>query len=193
MYKWVDERGAVTYSNVPPPPATQAKNFEAVTDRVSVYTPDPLINRAMSDEARRDAKIDSLERQLEAERRSRASASQSAASARSARQAAAYERCVSERRVDCESILSGTPGDASYSSNSYYGPQYIVGPRVPYLPQVPFYVEDKPPPRVGVSTAPRVGISTAPKVGIDDRPPVGGDTRAPVGAQPRHRAVGDFR
>ncbi len=184
MYKWVDERGQVSYSNTPPPDSAK-KKVEAVAERVSVYTPDPEINKAMSADARRDAKITALERQLEAERNARRPPA--ATNSDAARRAAAYDRCVAERRVDCDAIRSGSGGDMTYGSTGYpvyYPPQYVIGARGPFVQQ-PFFVDSTPPPRIGVSTAPPVGISTAPKVGIDDRPP--------VGAPPRSRTVGQFR
>ena len=94
---------------------------------------------------------------------------------------AAYDRCVTERRVECDTILAGNPSPASYGYNGL--PQYVIGARA--SPPVPFAYLEAPQTRIGVSTAPPVGISTAPKVGIDDRPP--------VGAPPRSRIVGQFR
>ena len=181
MYKWVDERGQVSYSNTPPPEAAQ-KKVESVAERVSVYTPDPEITRAMSGDSRRDAKISALERQLDAERNARRAPAPT--QDRDARRAAAYERCVADRRVDCDAIRSGSGADTVYGSTGYYGPQYILGARN-FPPGQPFYVDPTPPPRVGVSTAPPVGISTTPPVGISTAPP--------VGAPPRQRAIGMFR
>ena len=182
MYKWVDERGVVSYSNTPPP-TSSTKKVEAVPERVSVYTPDAELKHALSSEGRKEAKAASLGRQLEAERNARRTPT--VASAIESRTAAAYERCLAERRVDCESLRSGVAGDPLardplardplYGYTGYY-PQPVFGARGP-LVAPPFFVSDTPPPRVGVSTAPRVGV--------DDRPP--------VGAQPRSRTVGHFR
>lgn len=168
MYKWVDDKGVVTYSNTPPP-STSQKKVDAIADRVTVYTPDAELNRAMARGASRDAKIDSLERQLEAERKARRTTT--ASTDRAARLAAAYEKCVADRRVDCEAIRNGTGGDAVYGALGYYGPRYVVGARNNF--NAPFYVSNTPPTPVGINPAPPVGISTAPKVGIDDRPGVG--------------------
>ena len=182
MYKWVDDKGVVTYSNALPP-GTSQKKVEAVAERVSVYTPDAQVSRAMSQDTRRDAKIAGLERQLETERNARRAPAPANPDV-AARRTAAYERCVAERGVDCEAIRSGTGGDPFYGYTGYYGPQFVVGAR--NIGHVhPFFVDPTPPPRIGVSTAPPVGISTAPPVGIDNRPP--------VGAPPRQRAVGMFR
>src|SRR5205085_11352581 len=97
MSKWVDDKGVVTYSNTPPP-STASKKVTEVAERVTVDTPDAGINRAMSEEGRREAsaKAASLGRQLEAERsRKPATAPPSVAD----RRKAAYERCRSEHRV----------------------------------------------------------------------------------------------
>ena len=174
MYKWVDERGQVSYSNTPPPDSSK-KKVEAVAERVSVYTPDAEISKAMSANARRDAKISALERALEAERNARGTPAASRPDM-AARRQAAYERCIAERRVDCEAIRTGAASpDATFGYTGYY-PQFVIGLRGPFHQQ-PFFVDPTPPPRIGVSTAP--------KVGIDDRPP--------VGAPPRSHTVGQFR
>src|SRR5712671_3518531 len=97
IYKWVDEAGKTHYSDTAP---VGRKKIDTVADRISVYAPDPtLLARAAatagSDPVLSD-RVDRLERQLHAERLARqqyelASFTQ-----------AAYERCVSERRVDCD-------------------------------------------------------------------------------------------
>ena len=175
MYKWTDDRGQVSYSNTPPPVSAQARKIGVIEDRVSVYTPDELTTRAMAEDA---AGTRSDRRQRESKpgpvtRTGRQGEPYD--QDRQARLKAAYDRCVADRRVECESILSGRPSDASTGYNSYYGPQYVIGSRV--LPPPPFYVDPTPPPRVGVSTAP--------KAGIDDRPP--------VGLPPRTRPIGSSR
>ena len=43
VYKWVDERGQVNYSNQLPADPKLAARAAAVEDRVSVYTPDPVL------------------------------------------------------------------------------------------------------------------------------------------------------
>ena len=179
MYKWIDERGQVTYSNTPPPNATRSNKLGIVEERVSVYSPDPQINRALSDEASepRDSRATRRQReQAEAERREKDAATKANADRRAAQQQAAYDRCVAERRVECESIKSGVQSDASYGYTS--GPQSILVPGfVPPRGQQPFRVLDVPDTRVGINNAPPVGISTRPPVGIDDRPPVGAPPR----------------
>jgi hypothetical protein len=46
-YKWVDERGVTNYSDNPPANAKMAKKAQVVDDRLSVYTPDPALIRAI--------------------------------------------------------------------------------------------------------------------------------------------------
>ena|SRR5204862_132699 len=113
VYKWVDEAGKTHYSDQAP---AGGKKPATVADRISVYAPDPtLLARAAAIAAAPDPalsnRVDSLERQLRAERLARqqyelASLAQ-----------AAYERCVSERRVDC---------DAYDGSMPYAGPIAVV-------------------------------------------------------------------
>ena len=145
MYKWVDDNGVVTYSNTPPS-GKQSKQVEAVPDRVSVYSPDAELNKAMSSDARRDAKIAKLERQLEAERRARSAPAQASRPAPSERQSAAYERCVADRGVDCEAIRNGQ--SASYGAGY---PHVVVGV---HTPAVPFAVISTPTSVVGINPAP---------------------------------------
>ena len=42
---------------------------------------------------------------------------------------AAYERCVAERRVDCDVVRYGTGGDVMYGYTGSYGPQFVLGAR----------------------------------------------------------------
>lgn len=116
IYKWVDEAGKTHYSDKAP---VGGKKLDTVPDRISVYTPDPsLLARTAatpgSDPALSD-KVDRLERQLHAERLARAQQQAELASFTQASQAA-YERCVSERRVDCD----------AYGGAPYAGPIAVV-------------------------------------------------------------------
>ena len=169
MYKWVDERGQVSYSNTLPPDTAQ-KKVVTVAERLSVYTPDAELNRALSAEGRREAKAESLRRQLEAERAAHRTPPLNDLAARTA---AAYERCVADRRIDCEAIRSGDP---MYGYTGYYGPHYAIGARA-FAPSASFFVSNAPATPVGINPAPPAGISTAPRVGIDDRPGVGAPAR----------------
>jgi hypothetical protein len=176
MYKWTDERGNVSYSNAPPPNASQ-KKVEEVADRVSVYTTDEETKRAMSADARRDAKVAKLERQLEAERTARSQTAPSPSpSTTAARQAALYQRCINDRRVDCESlrqaIQSGNSFDYAYQPDNYvYAPVHVIGTTFPQTPR-PFFVDPTPPPLVGTSTTPPVGAFTTPRLNTDNRAPM---------------------
>jgi hypothetical protein len=40
VYRWIDERGVVNYSNEAPPKTAKAKDVRIVEDRLSVYTPE---------------------------------------------------------------------------------------------------------------------------------------------------------
>ena len=53
LYKWVDERGVVNYSNQPPAEPQAAGKVATVEDRVSVYSPDPALLRDIEAERRR--------------------------------------------------------------------------------------------------------------------------------------------
>jgi hypothetical protein len=183
MYKWVDERGQVTYSNTPPAEASRASKLGVVEERVSVYTPDPAVNRAMTEDSAEPRESKAAQRrreQAEIERREQARAAADVqAQRRAAQLQAAYDRCVAERRIECESIKTGAPSEASYGYNSYYGPAYIVGPAiVAPRPQPPFRVLDVPDTRVGINNAPKVGISTTPKIGLEEQLPVGRPSRS---------------
>ena len=46
VYRWTDERGVVNYSNEPPPKDARAKDVRRVEDRLSIYTPEKLPERA---------------------------------------------------------------------------------------------------------------------------------------------------
>ncbi len=113
IYKWVDEAGKTHYSDKAP---AGGNKLDTVTDRISVYTPDPSIARAAatagSDPVLSD-RVDRLERQLHAERLAR----QQVELAAFTQAQAAYERCLSERRVDCDSYGGTMP---------YAGPIAVV-------------------------------------------------------------------
>jgi len=110
IYKWVDEAGKTHYSDSAP---AGRKKIDTVADRISVYTPDPaLLARAAAPAAPDPAlsdRVDRLERQLHAERLARQQLELAAFSQ------AAYERCLSDRRVDCD-----------YGDTPYIGPIAVV-------------------------------------------------------------------
>jgi Domain of unknown function (DUF4124) len=103
VYKWVDEHGVTNYSSEPPADRNAGVKPATVADRISVYAPEPAVQRTIGaislgkDRILSD-RIDSLERQLAAERQS----SQYAAAAEARAAQAAYVQCLAERRVDCD-------------------------------------------------------------------------------------------
>ncbi len=116
-YKWIDENGVTNYSANPPATATAAKKFETVADRISVYTPQRVVAPALGagsqgGDGLLSSRIDSLQRQLDAERSARQYAAEASAIQ------ASFDRCAAERRVDC--------GD-------YRGP-YFYAPAVTFVP-----------------------------------------------------------
>jgi len=115
IYKWLDAAGKTHYSDTAP---VSHKKVDTVADRISVYAPAPaLLARAAatpgSDPVLSD-RIDRLERQLRGERLARHQAELAAFTQASQ---SVYERCVSERRVDCDSYGETMP---------YAGPIAVV-------------------------------------------------------------------
>ncbi|MBM3345526.1 MAG: DUF4124 domain-containing protein [Betaproteobacteria bacterium] len=117
MYKWVDERGVVTYTNVPPPDARSRGKLELIApgfSAVSTYSSAESLgingNPAREMQVRElRARLERLERELDAERRARFQAEETtrAAAASKASQEAQRrrewrERCLADRRVDCD-------------------------------------------------------------------------------------------
>jgi hypothetical protein len=103
VYKWVDEHGVTNYSSEPPADRNAGVKPPTIADRISVYAPEPAVQRAISaislgKDRILSGRIDSLERQLAAERQS----SQYAAAADARAAQAAYAQCLAERRVDCD-------------------------------------------------------------------------------------------
>ena len=117
IYKWVDAAGKTHYSDTAP---MDGKKPDTVTDRISVYAPVPaLLARAAATPGPDPAlsnRLDGLERQLHAERLARAQQQAELASFTQASQSV-YERCVSERRVDCDGYGGTIP---------YAGPIAVV-------------------------------------------------------------------
>jgi Domain of unknown function (DUF4124) len=109
IYKWVDEAGKTHYSDQAP---AVGKKPETVADRISVYAPDPsLLARAAATSVPDPAlsnRVDRLERQLHAERMARAQQQTELAAFTQASQSA-YERCLAERRVDCDAYGGTMP------------------------------------------------------------------------------------
>lgn len=126
VYKWVDEKGVTNYASTAPSPSQAAKKLGTIAERISVYTPDTAVARALDAGARRNEgilsrSIDRLERQLEAERQAR----QYAAAAEARASQAAYDQCVAERHVDCDDSRGYFP----YASAVVAAPVQIRRPR----------------------------------------------------------------
>jgi len=105
-YKWVDERGVTNYSSSPPADVKRAKKVQVVEERLSIYTPDPALSRAIQVRPPMSAPIPY---------------GPAGAYPRSQFPVAAqsmYDDCVAQRHVDC----SG----ASYPYGAYGYFPYIV-------------------------------------------------------------------
>jgi Domain of unknown function (DUF4124) len=109
-YKWVDEKGVTNYSSSPPASATLAKKAQVVEERLSVYTPDPGLLRAIQVRPQTSYPMpygaaDAFARQQYAV------ATQ-----------AMYDDCLAQRRVDCN-------GASYYPYGGYlpYIPVFVVG------------------------------------------------------------------
>lgn len=129
IYKWVDDHGVVNYSNQPPA-NRKAKELDTSAITVSIYEAEKPGHRAAaaarSEAASLSDKIDRLERQLEAERQARQYA---AADARALQ--AAYDQCVAQRGVDCNSIYNGF---YPYGSIAVFVPRFHRFRIVPIFP-----------------------------------------------------------
>jgi len=137
LYKWIDGKGVTNYSNQPPFDAKNAGRLAVVEDKLSVYTPDPTLLRAIEarrnpDASNQEARIRALEQQLGAERRARHYAATAEAQAAQASQKAAYDQCVADRRTDCEGDHAGyypyVPAVAFVPVHSRHS--RLIGPRL---------------------------------------------------------------
>lgn len=126
VYKWVDEAGVTNYGNKPPDNARNVQRMDDSNPRVSTVPgtkPEPVPDRALQQ------RVDQLERELETQRR--ANTQPQAGAAASAAQS--RERCLAERRVDCDDPYRGTLApDETYP---YYPP--VVRPQPPPRPPRP--------------------------------------------------------
>ena len=119
VYKWVDDKGVVNYSSQPPA-ARNSVLLDPNSVSVSTYTPDPTLKKITETTAGVNEKalaerIASLERKLDAERYTRLSLAEAHARASELQ----YERCLRNRRVDCD--YSGID-----PYNAPYGPSVVV-------------------------------------------------------------------
>jgi uncharacterized protein DUF4124 len=122
VYKWVDDKGVVNYSNEAPADR-KSTLLDPKSARVSTYStgeapkraPAQLASASESDRALHE-KIDRLERKLDAERYARQNTgdaqAQTVADAR-------YAQCLRDRRVDCD-----YSGMDPYYYDYGYGPYY---------------------------------------------------------------------
>jgi len=121
VFKWVDDKGVVNYSDEAPA-NRNSRLLDPKSARVSTYTTDDVQKRAAATPASANdgalsEKIDRLERKLDAERYARnLSDAQMQTTAN-----AWYERCVRDRRVDCD--YAGTD-PYPYYDTAYY-PYYF--------------------------------------------------------------------
>lgn len=133
IYKWVDEKGVVNYSNEAP-----ANRNSTVLDpksvRVSTYSTDKAPKQAVTtlasaNESALSNKIERLERKLDAERYARSVSDAQIQTAADSR----YEQCLRDRRVDCD--YAGMD-PYYYDYGPYYGSVVVIRPHVRPRPMV---------------------------------------------------------
>jgi hypothetical protein len=134
VYKWVDEKGVVNYSNEAPADR-KAAQLDPKASRLSVIGTDDTQKRsANASETALTEKIDRLERKLDAERYARSMADTQTQYQTQAAADSWYQQCLRDRRVDCD--YAGM--DPSYYG---YGPYYgywpvVVAKRPPFRDHV---------------------------------------------------------
>lgn len=116
-YKWVDEKGVTNYSSSPPANAALAKKAQVVEERLSVYTPDAGLLRAIQIRPPLSAPIPY------------APAGAYAPQQYAAAMQAMYDDCAAQRRVDCTG--------ASYPYGGYfpYLPVFVVAGHLRRTPE----------------------------------------------------------
>ena len=127
VYKWVDEKGVVNYSNEAPSDR-KATQLDPKAARVSVIGTDDSTKRTVTaqpsvSERVLAEKIDRLERKLDAERYARSAADAQAQSAADSW----YQQCLRDRRVDCD--YAGMDPYYGYGPNYGYWPVVVVKQR----------------------------------------------------------------
>jgi len=118
-YKWVDEKGVTNYSSSPPANAALAKKAQVVEERLSVYTPDAGLLRAIQVRPQTSYPMPNGAAEAFA-RQQYAVATQ-----------AMYDDCLAQRRVDCNG--AGYP----YGGYFPYMPVFTVVGHVHRPPPVP--------------------------------------------------------
>src|SRR5262245_8762380 len=125
VYKWTDDKGVVNYSSTPPD-NRKSQKLDEDKGRVSTIEAQDLSKaEAASRERALRNRVDRLEQ--EAERNRQTAAAQDVANAEAFRQW--RERCISERRTDCDNP------NPTYYDPGYYQPW--VRPGVGPVPQRP--------------------------------------------------------
>jgi hypothetical protein len=153
IYKWVDDQGKVHYSDNPPANQQNPKGVKILDDRspyVSVYETPPRQPATEEVEALRQ-EVHQLHREIESTRELALTPPAPSAS----ELAAAYERCIAERRVDCDSH----PEEYYYPEIvGYVGYPPVVGwrPGRPALPPRPHPSPRKKPPPVATMRRPQL-------------------------------------
>jgi uncharacterized protein DUF4124 len=124
VYKWVDKDGRIHYSDSPPGNGARVLSIQ---DRLSLYSPEPGVAQVLRTPPRANPataladRVATLERQLQSERIARQPAVPDAR--------AAYERCLAERRTDCDQLLSGAAsGPRVNAPTALRGPQPALRP-----------------------------------------------------------------
>ena len=129
IYKWVDEKGVTNYSSSPPASAKLAEKAKIVEERLSIYTPDAALIRAIQVRPPMSAPMPY------------APAGAYAPQQYAVATQAMYDDCVAQRRVDCNG--------ASYPYGGYF----------PYVPVLVVVGHVRRPPSVPASHLPTASIA----------------------------------
>jgi hypothetical protein len=163
VYKWTDDKGVVNYSSTPPD-NRKSQKLDEDKGRVSTIEAQDLSKaEAASRERALRNRVDRLEQ--DAERNRQTAAAQDVANAEAFRQW--RERCISERRTDCDNP------NPTYYDPGYYQPW--VRPGVGPVPQRPGPGQYRPTGDVAVGGGGVVGpYSRPPPSGVVVGPGPGG-------------------
>jgi hypothetical protein len=145
IYKWVDQKGVTNYSSSPPA-AGKARTLDLEATMVSVYRAPSPQEEARALDAIMRQKVAMLEYQLQAERTARLS--QQASYRTDA--GLAYEQCLRERRVDCDSGRSGAYGTPYFFSPGFpvarpFRSTPFITPMTPFTRNAPIMAGFSPP------------------------------------------------
>jgi hypothetical protein len=131
LYKWVDDKGVTNYGSTPP---ANARSVEKVDEsRVTTVPGLKPEEREAAEKRQLEQKVDRLERDLEAQRRATTEAQ-----ARAQDDAQWRERCLADRRIDCDDPSRG---------RLEYDPGWGPYPPVILPPTPPRPVPPRPGPR----------------------------------------------